>query len=361
MSVLPPPAAAPLEGALPRALVEEVGAFVRAGPLHPSLRGAAPAAEAWALRGARAVARLAGEAAAADPSPSRLGRDLAARVYHLYLPVYFWLLAEVNRARAAPGRAGAVLLGLSAPQGCGKTTLVGCLADLFSADGLSCVAVSYDDFYLTGAEQDAVTERCAGNALLRTRGNAGTHDIALGAATLRALCGAEAGSVPVPGYDKAARAGRGDRAPRSAWRSASAPLDVVLLEGWMAGFRQRGDGGVLSATHSGLPDIDANLTAYVAWEDLVDAWCVVAVDDIERVYGWRLQAERAMAAEGRPGMDDEAVRAFVAGYMPAYEAYCPALWAASAPGGGGLDGKPTLLLCVDGDRAPVELGARHWA
>ncbi|CAK0825765.1 unnamed protein product [Prorocentrum cordatum] len=52
-----------------------------------------------------------------------------------------------------------------------------------------------------GAEKNAVAERCAGSALLRRRGNAGTHDVAL--ATRRELCAAEASSVPVPGINLA--------------------------------------------------------------------------------------------------------------------------------------------------------------
>ena len=82
----------------------------------------------------------------------------------------------------------------------------------------------------------------------------------------------------------------------------------------------------------------------------MDAWVVVAVDDHEYVFEWRLQAERAMAAQGRPGMSDEQVRAFVSCYMPAYAAYTPDLYAAAE--GGGVDGKPTLKIAVDRSRAP---------
>lgn len=78
---------------------------------------------------------------------------------------------------------------------------------------------------------------------------------------------------------------------------------------------------------------------------------VVVPEDVQSVYKWRLQAERAMAAKGRPGMSDEGVADFVSRYMPAYEAYLPALSAASAADG--VDGKPTLRVDVDGGRGPV--------
>ena len=45
-----------------------------------------------------------------------------------------------------------------------------------------------------------------------------------------------------------------------------------------------------------------------AWDAYVDAWLVVRVGSPDWVYRWRLQAEHAMLATGRPGMTDEQVR-----------------------------------------------------
>ena len=44
-----------------------------------------------------------------------------------------------------------------------------------------------------------------------------------------------------------------------------------------------------------------------AWDAYVDAWLVVRVGSPDWVYRWRLQAEHAMLATGRPGMTDEQV------------------------------------------------------
>jgi hypothetical protein len=79
------------------------------------------------------------------------------------------------------------------------------------------------------------------NRLLQVRGNACTHDVALGSETLRALVAAAAdeegpgagaakgdgAGVAVPRYDKAAHGGRGDRAPRDAWPRVRGPVDLV--------------------------------------------------------------------------------------------------------------------------------------
>jgi D-glycerate 3-kinase len=79
-------------------------------------------------------------------------------------------------------------VGISAPQGCGKTTLVGQLTELLNAEGHAAASVSIDDFYLTGAEQDALAASAPDNELLRFRGNAGTHDLRLASDTLGACC-----------------------------------------------------------------------------------------------------------------------------------------------------------------------------
>lgn len=45
------------------------------------------------------------------------------------------------------------------------------MRSLFAAEGRNCIAISLDDFYLTGAGQDAVGLQYKGNSLLEFRGN----------------------------------------------------------------------------------------------------------------------------------------------------------------------------------------------
>lgn len=282
----------------------------------------------------------------------------AARVYHLYLPIYFFarhcVRSQQGQQPSSSSPAFATAIGLSAPQGCGKTTLVDLLVDRFASDGLSCASVSFDDFYLTGAEQDAVAATHPSNPMLQVRGNAGTHDLQLGSATLRALKQREEGeeALALPRYDKALRSGRGDRAPRADWPLLTSPADVLLLEGWMAGFKPLPPEAPVLSQHEGLPGVNALLEGYQAtWHALMDAWVVLGVDDPRIVHTWRLQAERAMAAAGRPGMTDDQVADFVNRYMPSYHAYLPQLYASA--GADGVDGKPTFMVKVDESRNPV--------
>lgn len=95
--------------------------------------------------------------------------------------------------------------------------------------------------------QDALAAAHPSNSLLRVRGNAGTHDLALGLRTIRSLkYGVEqTSSFRIPRYDKSARGGRGDRVPEEQWSTVPVMPEVVLLEGWMLGFEALPEGSPL--------------------------------------------------------------------------------------------------------------------
>ncbi len=272
-------------------------------------------------------------------------------MYRYYLPVFFWVRRQLAAHRAA-GKKGPLVVGVSAPQGCGKSTLCEELVSLLAHAGAPAAAVSIDDFYLTHAEQAKLAARHGANPLLQSRGNAGSHDLRLGAATLRALKGAaaESSAVPLPRYDKSAFSGQGDRAPKEAWPVAAGALDVVLFEGWMLGFAPVGAPAAAAASPH-LPPVDKFLESYKKeWDASVDAWLVVRVDDPGHAHAWRAEAEVAMAAAGRPAMTPAEVSTFVDRFMPAYRAYLPGLYkngpTTAAPG-------KLLVVAVDEARAPV--------
>jgi len=294
-----------------------------------------------------------------------------------YADVYVELMMRVCEARREGGamrRRRPFVMGVSAPQGCGKTTTTGVLVDMIRAtprawvcggedvgdddddredrvDGtLNATALSIDDFYLRGEDQDALAAAKPANAMLRHRGNAGTHDLELGRRTLDALArindddANQASSVRVPRYDKTARQGWGDRTPEDAWDVVSAPLDVVLLEGWMLGFSPIDDDEALININNDLVDVNAYLREYgPAWwsPGSVDWWVVFKVSDPSWVYAWRLEAERK--ANGNKGLTDEQVKDFVDRFMPAYQAYLPKLYDAPPT--------PAYVIPVSKDRA----------
>lgn len=277
------------------------------------------------------------------------------RIYHYYLPTFFWCRQQLQLHQSSSplttgARASPLMIGISAPQGCGKTTVVESLEHLFEECGCRAAGVSMDDFYLTAADQAATAEKYKGNFLLELRGNAGSHDLSLAEATLKSLKGltASGDTVKLPRYDKSAGGGRGDRMGVDKWPVAEGPLDICLFEGWMLGFEPI-PSETARAVDPNLEVVNTKLADYKALDDLVDAWIIIQVDDVSWVYKWRLQAEVRMRESGRLGMTDEQVEDFVSRYMPAYKAYLPGLYA-----NGPSSAKPerTLGLPIDESRSP---------
>lgn len=256
------------------------------------------------------------------------------RIFRYYLPVFFWCRRQLEEHKRAAGAdappAAPLVIGISAPQGSGKSTLVEQLELLFQHTGSTAVGVSIDDFYLTFADQQRVAAEHSGNKLLELRGNAGSHDLQLGTDTLTALKAANRGGgapIGIPRYDKSAHSGRGDRAPADTWPQVSGHVDLVLFEGWMLGFRPVSAADA-AAVDADLAPVNEKLREYEsAWDAYADVWLVVKVPEPTCVYKWRLQAEVAMRSKGKPGMTDEQVADFVDRYMPAYRAYLTDLYA----------------------------------
>ncbi len=251
--------------------------------------------------------------------PQALTEFQQRRIFGYYLPVAFWIYAQAQL------RQSCLMVGINGPQGSGKSTLTAQLVFLLEKLGLRAVTVSVDDFYLTHMEQNALAAAHPGNPYLEYRGYPGTHDVALGKHTLKALKESEAGvGIQIPVYDKSQHGGRGDRAPLSAWRKVTGPFDVLLIEGWMLGFTPQFHG---SLTDPHLTIVDSKLGAYRAWHDLMDAWLVLKISDPTWVYRWRAEAEANMKVAGKPGLSEAEIKDYIDRFMPAYQSYLPGLYA----------------------------------
>jgi D-glycerate 3-kinase len=305
------------------------------GPVFAAVAALAP------IDWARWRAAAAPLEAALPPHPDR-----DRRIHQLYLPVLFACLAWLERVPRRP-----VIVGVQAPQGAGKTTLVTHLVELLAGLDRAAVSVSVDDFYLTRAEQLAVAAAHPGNPYLEHRGYPGTHDVALGAATiasLRALGRQASGrQARVPVYDKSRHGGRGDRLPASEWRVVGAPLDVVFVEGWMLGFTPVAGAALPDPM---LAEPNRALAAYARWDEQIDVWVVLRAIDPTSVLRWRVQAEEAMRAAGRPGLDRAAIEDYIRRFLPAYR-----IWG-GAPAGVPRDRQLTIWL-DESRRAKKEPGS----
>lgn len=283
------------------------------------------------------------------------------RVYQYYLPVFFWVERElvkhqaIMRAATRGSEVRPLIVGFSCPQGGGKTTLTTFLSKLLARRSRTTVIASLDDFYVRHAEQRAIADTHDGNPLLEHRGMPGTHDLDLLLDTLdavRSFCraGAECQTqqVRVPRFDKSLHSGRGDRAPEDTWPSIAGSVDVMLLEGWCMGFEAISKDAVLDAR---LTPVNDALPHYRQVYDRLDSLLVIQIDDMNWVFGWRVEAERQMRAAGKPGLSDDQVKDFVSRFMPAYKHYAPALYCRKTA----ICPDHELHISIDHSRKPVYL------
>lgn len=191
-----------------------------------------------------------------------------------------------------------LIVGVQGPQGSGKTYLTSILRDVLQAPphNLAVTVLSLDDLYLPHAGLASLAAAHPDNALLRGRGQPGTHDVPLGTELLNKLKNindrtAGGAEVHLPGFDKSLFDGEGDRVPGLVVRP---PVDVVLFEGWCVGFYPISPAEVerrYSAPVTGLGDdffgkrgyriedvLDVNerLRSYVSWWNLFDAFIQVS-------------------------------------------------------------------------------------
>lgn len=255
----------------------------------------------------------------ASMGQQRIPFTLAEPLARVYLPLAAWLVAHKKD--------GPFVLGVNGAQGSGKSTLCEFLA-LILREGYGCkvAGFSLDDIYKTRAERERLAREV--HPLLVTRGVPGTHDVGLGLQTLDRLttAGPEI-AVALPAFDKSID----DRCPMSTWPQTSAPVDIVIFEGWCVGcLPQSGEHLVrpINALEAG-EDADGSWRTYVneqlggPYAELfgrLDRLIMLKVPDMECVYQWRSLQERKLAAaigngsSGHRLMDETALRRFIMHY-----------------------------------------------
>lgn len=221
---------------------------------------------------------------------------------------------------ALVGRDALLVLGLCGAQGSGKSTLAAGLRDRLVRDGVPSAILSIDDLYLTRGEREALARDV--HPLLRTRGVPGTHDVALGLATIDALARGEAAALPR--FDKAAD----DRLPSDLWDRAEAGTRVLIFEGWCVGARPQTEAALAEPVNvlerEDDPEgvwrrfaNDALAGPYQALFARVDRLVLLAAPGFETVLHWRTEQEHALRAQAGNGagvMSDAEVARFISHY-----------------------------------------------
>lgn len=226
------------------------------------------------------------------------------------------LLARLRAAVA--GRNGLLVAGICGAQGSGKSTLCAGLEDALGAAGIRAATLSLDDLYLTRAERLDLARRV--HPLFATRGVPGTHDVALGVATIEALARGEA--TRLPRFDK----GMDDRAPRETWPLAPARLQVLLFEGWCLGARPQDRAALdrpINALEAGEDPEGtwrrhANAVLGSSYSGLfvpIDLLVLLAAPGWEVVAAWREEQEEGLRTAGAVrAMSKAEVRRFIQFY-----------------------------------------------
>lgn len=240
----------------------------------------------------------------------RLGAGAFEALELLYKPMLHYTFQRSQQQE------GPLFIGVTGPQGSGKSTLVAFLTTALNGLGVKTVGLSVDDFYLPREDQIRFAEAHANVTCFQQRGYPGTHDIELGNAVFQKLLG-PTGEVRVPRYDKSAHNGLGDRFLQEHWASVTLPVQVILLEGWMLGFQ--------SLSAGDWPEVDAKLSAYESWQQrFMEEWLLYP-ENFQFVYQWRGEAEEKMRRSTGRGLSDAEIRSYVDQFIPAYEIYYPPL------------------------------------
>jgi D-glycerate 3-kinase len=247
---------------------------------------------------------------------NQLPSELAEELPRLYLPLAAWL----NQQRQ-PGRP--LLVGLNGSQGSGKSTLCALIKWLLEAafDCHACI-ISIDDLYLPKAERNRLGETI--HPLLATRGVPGTHDVPLGLTLLKQLKSAEPGDeIELPRFSKALD----DRLPTADWEHVTAPVDLILFEGWCVGARPQ----TKDALQQPINSLEEKEDAEGAWRHyvnqqlegpyrelfaLIDLQIMLHIPDWQLVYHWRKRQELQLAAKqsGSGVMGEVALQRFIMHY-----------------------------------------------
>lgn len=250
--------------------------------------------------------------------------DLEAFIAEERLPESFRRTAELvceplaaRAQRRRIDRKRCAVIGLCGAQGSGKTTVAKYTARLLAGRGLSAVALSLDDFYLTREARQRLAKDV--HPLLATRGPPGTHDVGMAGAAIDAL--RTRGKATLPRFDKATDT----RSPRSTWRTVASPVDVILLEGWCVGAISQGEAALATPVNDLERDEDPKgiwrhyvndqlegpyKALFARLHDLV----LLEAPSFEVVAGWRGEQEAKLRTQGKGGMDDAEVARFVAYY-----------------------------------------------
>lgn len=224
------------------------------------------------------------------------------------------------------------VIGVSGGQGSGKTTIARILTYLLESEANSVAAFSIDDCYLPWKDRQQLQRQQQGNPYYQiSRGNPGTHDVALAREVIHSLQTATptTGTL-IPRFAKGLHNGKGDRLPREQWPRFVGRPDLIVFDGWFVGSPYL-EPQQITNLKQGVPELSAfealvdpdgsygltvndRLLEYQPLFASIDYLLYLRVPSLAKVLDWRLKQERQLRSSGAGGMTDEEVTEFVKPY-----------------------------------------------
>ena len=142
----------------------------------------------------------------------------------IYIPIAFWINKKYLKKEKT------LLVGLSASQGSGKTTVAKILKIILKHIFKRNVFIlSIDDFYKTSADRKKMAKQK--HPLFKTRGVPGTHDTNLIKLFFQSLQRKKFKKIKIPKFDKSID----DRLKKNKWYTIAKKPEIVIFEGWCVG------------------------------------------------------------------------------------------------------------------------------
>jgi D-glycerate 3-kinase len=207
----------------------------------------------------------------------------------------------INSLSTRPGSGKPLLISLGGAPGSGKSTLARMLCFVLNQAGRRCQLLSLDDFYLTLAARQLLARQI--HRLCSVRGVPGTHDLPLLLDHLEHLIRGDYSGLRMPQFDKASD----DRHPSTAGYAIEAPLDYILLEGWLCGAPPMSDADLACPLNRLEREqdphgtwrrwVNLNLREYHGKLDpMIDFHWFLKAPGWDSVVAWRFQQEQELAA-----------------------------------------------------------------
>ena len=218
-----------------------------------------------------------------------------------------------------------LFIGINGCQGSGKSTLAAFIREYLAFHyQLNIVVVSLDDFYLNQTKRSELAQTV--HPLLVTRGVPSTHDTTQLKAFLKQLR-LNTGKICIPRFNKATD----NPLPKNQWPVTSAPVDIVILEGWCWGVNEQTQQQLEPPVNQLEREKDPDgLWRYYINQQLAehyqplyrhfDYWLMLKAPSFDNVYAWRLEQEKKLkrqtvANQGHGIMSSEQIKAFIQHYQ----------------------------------------------